>query len=668
MDSHGKAATAAISVLLDQNCFVLIAQFQDGIFEDLHERFTERFQTAFSIQHVLDGDGVPCLTRHYLPPSFRSVRGESTSKGRRFLEGLALYTHSRDRRFPLHLAILEGDMNIVRRILACQPGLLSLDALCCAVYHQSLEFVQELLPMLQAKLSPKAMSIYAGLHLELHASFVDIAAERDNFALLVYLHDHGMGEVSVKAMEHAAKHGNLDMVRFLKSLNCACNYDALLNAVSTAQSADVVNFLLQHYSDEMENHYQQAVEEALFEDSIFDAGLHDVVREAAQRGRIDMLTMLMNHFPNIALASVFVGAARAGHIHVLEWLWDVHGEPGSLDCWKNVLQNQQFQTAKWIISRKLLTATEVEARPAMFDFSAPVSSIEMVDLLHSVNHPLDKLCPTTVEVAKYLQKHGIVFSSLHLEIVIDCAKADDYSDHFEVVKYLHKNCPSIIFKTQAMDIAARNGLLDIVDFLHKNGTEGCTPAAMEYAVRCEHLQVVKYLSKHCSECASIDLLHEIAHAHVDVLSMDPYARESLSPSAFDVLRALGIWHGQIFTILPVVRRQTKGAIQESSMLLTDAVHFGQTDHLKLIDELYGLSPIEIEQAIEQVIEFGALHLFNTLWEMLECRDGFRRDFLIRIKLLLQKTAQQFWYSGPWRPYRRKISARLRQLISHQPMS
>ncbi|KAG2806418.1 hypothetical protein PC116_g21880 [Phytophthora cactorum] len=50
-----------------------------------------------------------------------------------------------------------------------------------------------------------------------------------------------------------------------------------------------------------------------------------------------------------------------------------------------------------------------------------------------------------------------------------------------------------------MDRAAANGYLDVVEFLHQNRKEGCTPAAMDDAARNGHFEVVKFLYKNRSE-------------------------------------------------------------------------------------------------------------------------------------------------------------------------
>ena len=64
--------------------------------------------------------------------------------------------------------------------------------------------------------------------------------------------------------------------------------------------------------------------------------------------------------------------------------------------------------------------------------------------------------------------------------------------HLETVKWLHTNrregCT-----TWAMDSAAGNGHLEVVQWLHANRTEGCTTQAMDWADEEGHSEVVKWL-------------------------------------------------------------------------------------------------------------------------------------------------------------------------------
>ena len=50
-----------------------------------------------------------------------------------------------------------------------------------------------------------------------------------------------------------------------------------------------------------------------------------------------------------------------------------------------------------------------------------------------------------------------------------------------------------------MDIAAAEGDLNVVEYMHTHRHEGCTTKAMDYASRNGHLNVVKFLHENRSE-------------------------------------------------------------------------------------------------------------------------------------------------------------------------
>jgi len=67
--------------------------------------------------------------------------------------------------------------------------------------------------------------------------------------------------------------------------------------------------------------------------------------------------------------------------------------------------------------------------------------------------------------------------------------------HLDVIKWLHAN------RTEggtgwAMDLAALNGHLDVIKWLHAHRTEGCTKSAINWAAINGHLDVIKWLEEH----------------------------------------------------------------------------------------------------------------------------------------------------------------------------
>lgn len=69
-----------------------------------------------------------------------------------------------------------------------------------------------------------------------------------------------------------------------------------------------------------------------------------------------------------------------------------------------------------------------------------------------------------------------------------------WSSHFKVIRFFHEHrtegCTTV-----AMDAAVAEGDLTM-RYLHENRTEGCTPQSMNWATSRGHLDVVKFLHDH----------------------------------------------------------------------------------------------------------------------------------------------------------------------------
>ncbi|KAF1791337.1 Ankyrin repeat-containing domain [Phytophthora cactorum] len=87
--------------------------------------------------------------------------------------------------------------------------------------------------------------------------------------------------------------------------------------------------------------------------------------------------------------------------------------------------------------------------------------------------------------------------------------------HLDVVQWLHLNRPRTC-SSNAMDAAAANGYLDVVKWLHVNRSEGCTKSAMDIAASNGHLDVIQWLYVNNSVgCSTLAMLHS-GHDHVSI--------------------------------------------------------------------------------------------------------------------------------------------------------
>ena len=80
-----------------------------------------------------------------------------------------------------------------------------------------------------------------------------------------------------------------------------------------------------------------------------------------------------------------------------------------------------------------------------------------------------------------------------------------YTDNIELIyefgsKYIH---------SKLWDLAAKDGNIDIIKYLHKNDIKGCTSYTFDYAVENNNLKIIKYLHKNINdvECTIRSMLY-----------------------------------------------------------------------------------------------------------------------------------------------------------------
>ncbi|OQS00241.1 hypothetical protein THRCLA_06107 [Thraustotheca clavata] len=105
---------------------------------------------------------------------------------------LCLSTEHLDARLPLHLAIFEGNLTLVKTLLARRPELLTADALYCAAYWGELNLVKYL----------------HSLRIETHSAVAIVLAALKGHTMVVdYLHEHrylpaiNLRDIGIRAKE-----------------------------------------------------------------------------------------------------------------------------------------------------------------------------------------------------------------------------------------------------------------------------------------------------------------------------------------------------------------------------------------------------------------------------------------------------------------------------------
>ncbi|RHY78700.1 hypothetical protein DYB31_007767 [Aphanomyces astaci] len=123
------------------------------------------------------------------------------------------------------------------------------------------------------------------------------------------------------------------------------------------------------------------------------------------------------------------------------------------------------------------------------------------------DHPVDRL----YLVSELHHAHPLVLSRTLMDLF---AKAG----YVECVQFMHDHFRHGCTRN-AMDLAAAGGHLDVVTFLHTHRFEGCSTDAIDFAAAGGHLEVVAFLHTHRPEGFTRHALHfAAAHGHVDVVA------------------------------------------------------------------------------------------------------------------------------------------------------
>ncbi|KAI8848893.1 hypothetical protein BC829DRAFT_489808 [Chytridium lagenaria] len=103
--------------------------------------------------------------------------------------------------------------------------------------------------------------------------------------------------------------------------------------------------------------------------------------------------------------------------------------------------------------------------------------------------------------------------------------------HLDVVQFLHETRKEGC-TTEAMDMAAAGGHLDVVRFLHERRQEGCTSDAMDMAAGRGHLDVVRFLHERRQEGCTSDAMDMAAgRGHLDVNRQEGCTTEAMDLAA-----------------------------------------------------------------------------------------------------------------------------------------
>lgn len=191
-----------------------------------------------------------------------------------------------------------------------------------------------------------------------------------------------------------------------------------------------------------------------------------ILISAALKGRLDILTLIRANPTDETRGQwpegLVTAAASTGHLATLDWLVSNGFDRKTTGAaMKRAVVNGHLNCVRFFTEK-----TDVECTAWEFDVSAFLGHFEL---------------------ANYLMSNRLEGGSTQaMDMSAKAGKLD-------VVRWLHHNYNALGCTTEAMDGAAENNHLPVVAFLHRNRGEGCTGRALVMSASRGHLNVVRWL-------------------------------------------------------------------------------------------------------------------------------------------------------------------------------
>lgn len=374
------------------------------------------------------------------------------------------------------------------------------------------------------------------------------AAGRGDLDMFMWLFNHPRDESVTYAGDGAAANGHVHVLDWLFEFHpqeAQCYLDGYTDAARNGH-LEVLQWLYAHYPKRFWTECMEAAGEAgqlvivafLHEHGDEDDRIEGATVLACSNGHFEVVKLLFELYP-AECDHVIQLAGASGNLELFKWLHEIKGQ----DCtWANTINHtilnghinvleyifahlgQRDRSMVWTINN----AAMGNRRHVMEWMHAKVLELDAMlpdppqgfDRWH-VNRDRIHSLPMTyaarngnLEMLQWLVANGY---SDCTTLVMDSAAS---RGHLDVVKWLHET-RSEGCTTNAMDTAASNGHLAVVKWLHEHRSEGCTTDAVDLAVHNGHARVVEFLlsNRHegCTSAAAhdaIEVRHDVELIHL----------------------------------------------------------------------------------------------------------------------------------------------------------
>ncbi|RLN96572.1 hypothetical protein BBJ28_00014365 [Nothophytophthora sp. Chile5] len=337
-------------------------------------------------------------------------------------------------------------------------------------------------------------------------------------------------------LDDAAKGGHLDIVQWLFQLGYGRSSDYALQSAASTGQLEIVQWLVNNgvtvngdlavvYAS---SHGHLSIVQFLL-DRNFGKKATWALSHAIGNGHLEVAQYLLSKgFVRICGDNV-MDAAKHGHLDVVQWLFAEFGDDPGIDLFKpskgirmgviNYTSAMDAAASKGYLDIVRFLHEKAALRQGEEEsMGVPPSGDKQKKLGKRKRRP--SCSKMAMDHAAWNNRMEVV-QWLHTNRTEGCTKNalvfSATNGHLEMVQWLLENTRA--FCTPAvMDGAAQNGHLAVVQWLHENRTEGCTTRAMDGAARCGHLEVVQWLHVNRSEgCTASAMDLAAANGHFEIL-------------------------------------------------------------------------------------------------------------------------------------------------------
>lgn len=308
------------------------------------------------------------------------------------------------------------------------------------------------------------------------------AISADNFYVLNWAVDEKQSVLYCDVMTEAAKHGNLEIVKWLTDRHCVTDNSAIQTAAGAGHLELVKYFShkenrVMHYvgCNAARNGHRKIVE---YYYSTFPSSIFDIAEGAVLGGHIDIVEFVC---ANTRVLRKFSGTR---YVHMLKWLiendlysYTIPGVEymasyGNLECLQELVsQNYEVRFYK------------------VFDAAVLSRNMELVQWLYDIACPFGK---SAIRIATQINSLEMVRLLLSWDCQVDedaCAHSAEYAD-LEILKLFYDyGCR---MDDKVINNAAMNGNLEIIVWAHQHGCKW-SEKTLRKAVSSNNLMVIKWL-------------------------------------------------------------------------------------------------------------------------------------------------------------------------------